>query len=177
LYAFDTTPFDAEPPRALEPSLSVRSRDGQILPQLISNDRPIIVPGRAPIYIAVELEDIGSGIDASSFKVTLNGNDLPADKILFQPASGILTAVLADSVGTQVTTLPDGVYNIGLVARDFRGNILTYTGSFTVDKTVPAPTERSVRTRPRNNVIPGEAPVEGAPLAEDDTQEVPAPAD
>jgi outer membrane protein assembly factor BamB len=163
LYSLDVTPFDAEPPLASEPSVSVRDSEGKLVPQLLGGNRPVIVPGRAPVYFAVILSDPGSGVDADSIKVTLNGNALEAAQVYFQASSGTLTCVLADTDPNKTVTLADGVYNIAVVARDYRSNILTYKASFTVDKAVPPPSQRPQGGRGGRGGRGGNAGGPGAP--------------
>ncbi|HEX8550405.1 MAG TPA: PQQ-binding-like beta-propeller repeat protein [Abditibacteriaceae bacterium] len=142
LYALDSMPFDAEAPRAINPSIAVRGAEGAFISQRASSARPVLIPGRAPVHFTTELSDPGSGIDTASIRVSLNGVELPKNKIVFQPATGLLTAILADVDPGQNVVLPDAVYSVSVVARDLRGNILTTSASFTVDKSMPAPTQR-----------------------------------
>jgi outer membrane protein assembly factor BamB len=143
LYTFEPKPFDAEPPRAVLPSLAVANDQGKIMPLLMGPDNPLGVPGRAPVYFATELNDTGSGVDPNSIKVTFTGPEgtpeLAADRVLFDAGSGNLTVTLAGETAGAVTTLKDGNYTVGVLARDYLGNALTYTGTFTVDNTLPPP--------------------------------------
>jgi outer membrane protein assembly factor BamB len=150
LYAFGPSTFDAAPPRVVEPSLSVPAREGGLYTALVNATRPLIVPGKAPVYFAAQLEDTGSGIDPNSIRVTANGEELPKDRAVFQMASSILTVTLNQPrEGNVAVNLPDGVYTIGVTARDYAGNPLSYTGNVTIDNSVPPPTQEVPRGRDR----------------------------
>ena len=146
LYALDSTPFDADAPTAVSPAILVRDSEGRMTPRRVSSRRPVLIPGRPPIYFTVEIDDPGSGVDPASIRVSVNGTELPKEKIFFQAATGTLTAILADIDPAKTVVLPDAVYSINLIARDMRGNVLTYSTSFTVDKSVSPP--RARRERP-----------------------------
>jgi hypothetical protein len=165
-YALSSAPLDTEAPIALKPSIAVRGSDGQSRPQVISAQRPVLVPGKAPVVFTTEIDDPGSGVDPAGFRVTLNGTEIPRENVFFQPATGLLTAMLADVDPTKTVVLPDGVYTVGVLARDTRGNALTYSTSFTVDKSVPPPGEKRGRRGGRRG---------GAPRQDVQTPEEPAP--
>jgi outer membrane protein assembly factor BamB len=155
VYAFDATPFDAAPPRALEPSLSVPAREGGLYTALLSGGRPLVVPGKAPAYLAVQLDDAGSGIDPNSIRVTANGEELPKERVVFQAASGVLTATLnAPQEGNVAVNLPDGAFAVTVIARDYAGNSMNYSGRFTVDNSVQPPTDQEQRRRRRRRQNP-----------------------
>jgi hypothetical protein len=141
LYAFEATPFDAEGPRVVEPSVTVRSEQKTDFAQLMETGRPLRLPGRAPVYFAAQIEDRGSGVDPSSIKVTMNNRELAAEAFYFLPATGILTVTLAEYKGGTANNLPDGIVTIGIQARDYRGNPLNYTGSFEVNNDLPQPSD------------------------------------
>lgn len=141
LYAFEATPFDAEGPRVVEPSVTVRSEEKTDFAQLMEAGRPLRLPGRAPVYFASQIEDRGSGVDPSSIKVTMNNRELAAEAFYFLPATGILTVTLAEYKGGTANNLPDGIVTIGIQARDYRGNPLNYTGSFEVNNDLPQPSD------------------------------------
>ncbi|HEX8237275.1 MAG TPA: PQQ-binding-like beta-propeller repeat protein [Abditibacteriaceae bacterium] len=141
LYAFEATPFDADPPRVVEPSVTVRSEEKTDFAQLMDAGRPLRLPGRAPVYFAAQIEDRGSGVDPSSIKVTMNNRELAAESFYYLPATGVLTVALAEYKGGTANNLPDGVVTIGVQARDYRGNPLNYTGNFEVDNDLPQPND------------------------------------
>jgi outer membrane protein assembly factor BamB len=160
LYAFETTPFDAEPPRVVEPSITVRSAEKTDFAQLMEAGRPLRLPGRAPVYFAAQVEDRGSGIDPSSIKVTLNNRELAAEAFYFLPSTGILTVTLAEYKGGTANNLPDGIVTIGIQARDYRGNAMNYTGNFEVNNDLPQPNDpNALLTTPGGRGgFPGGAP-------------------
>jgi outer membrane protein assembly factor BamB len=140
LYAFDAAPRDVLPPRAVAPSLSTPDTLGQLTPALLETATPRAIPGQAPIFFAVELADTGSGINPFSIQVTLNKQPVATSRIFFQRSSGVLTVTLAEKVPLNKGNLPDGQYNIGVTARDYRNNEMTYSTSFMVDNSLPLPT-------------------------------------
>ncbi|HVF10085.1 MAG TPA: PQQ-binding-like beta-propeller repeat protein [Abditibacteriaceae bacterium] len=144
LYSFDMTPFDADPPLAVQPSLSVPTTTVGLHSYLLNPDTPQLVPPKGPIYFAVELNDEGSGVDPDSLKVSLNGQEI---KTTFNAGKGIATALLA---ARDKTKLPDGLKNLTLTVRDYRGNALTYTTSFMVDSNVASPAGRPPKPRVKN---------------------------
>lgn len=141
LYAFDMMPFDAVPPRAVEPSLSVPARPNGLKTELIAADKPLIIPGKAPVYFAVELDDTGSGIDPASIRVTANNEEVPKERTNFYPHNGILTVTLTKSRAGNVpaVNLPDGLLAITVTAKDYNGNALNYNGSVTIDNALRSP--------------------------------------
>jgi outer membrane protein assembly factor BamB len=158
LYAFETTPFDAEPPRVVEPSITVRSAEKTDFAQLMEANRPLRLPGRAPVYFAAQVEDRGSGVDPTSIKVTMNNRELAAEAFYFLPATGVLTIALAEYKGGTANNLPDGIVNIGIQARDYRGNAMNYTGTFEVNNDLPQPNDpNAVITTPGGRRFPGGA--------------------
>lgn len=145
LYSFSDISFDAEMPRALKAALRVRDTDGGTASLELVASRPVIVPGKAPISFQLDLDDVGSGIDPAAFQVTFDGRDVAPEDVAWDAAKGRLTVALAKAdkklIGKPII-LPDSTYKIGVIARDYSGNILTDTRIFTVDKTAkpPAPT-------------------------------------
>lgn len=143
LYALGEAAFDAEPPRLLQPTITINSREGEQYPQLISDSGALTIQGRAPVYFAAELDDAGSGIDPGSIRVSVNGNEVPAENIEFKPNSGILTAALAKSKAGTSTNLDDGQAQLVITARDWRGNTMKYSGTFSVDNNMEAPSSQT----------------------------------
>jgi outer membrane protein assembly factor BamB len=139
VYAFDTNALDAVPPRVVEPSLSVPSAEGPLFTQLLG-DRPIVVPGRAPVYFAAQLEDAGSGVNPDTIRVVANSEAIPKERAVFQTSSSVLTVTLnGTQAGNVRVNLPDGAFNINITAQDYQGNRLNYTGTFNVDNATPPP--------------------------------------
>lgn len=156
LYAFDIAPFDATPPRAVEPSLSVPAREGGFKIDLIAADKPLLVPGKGKVYFAVVLDDTGSGIDPNSIRVTANNEEIPKERAQFQPSSGTLTVTLNKArAGSATVNLPDGVLAITVTAKDYNGNALNYSGSITIDNSIPPPSKEPPRTAPFGGGYPG----------------------
>lgn len=140
LYAFSTRPFDADPPQAISPQLSIPNSAGKPALQRMDSEKPLLVSGRAPIQFVVELRDAGSGVDPDSIQVSLNNQELPKTALSpFSDTSGRLLVTLVESKGRAATSLEDGLYNVVIKARDYRGNEMNYTGNFLVDNTVPSP--------------------------------------
>lgn len=143
LYAFESTPFDAVPPYASGPSLALTTAEKTYDAFLLDPDEPLVVPGTAPLAFAVSLSDPGSGIVPESIKVLVNAQAVPADpkRMAYSPGSGVLSVNLIAPQPGQRPVLTDGVYTIAVTAQDYRGNEMNYTGTFTVDRTAPAPSK------------------------------------
>ncbi len=139
LYAFTSQPFDADPPRVIEPSIAVNATDRQLLPLLLSPDKPQIVPGVGPFYFAAQIDDVGSGVDPNSIAVTINDKPVEAARIFYGRATSVLTVTLADPDKGD-PTLEDGLKKVVISAKDYAGNTVNFSTNFSVDNTVSAPT-------------------------------------
>jgi outer membrane protein assembly factor BamB len=148
LYCFDNQAFDAAPPRVVEPSMSVPGREGGLVTRLIDANRPLLIPGKAPVYFAAKLDDNGSGIDPASVQVQLNNEALPAERASYSAGTGVLTVTLNPAgAGGAGVNLPDGNHSVIVNARDYSGNALRYSGRFTVDNATPPPTNQQQQRR------------------------------
>jgi len=76
--------------------------------------------------IAVSYSDSGSGIDVTSFRISIDGVDHTAE----------FTAMNTGASGAPVASLADGPHSIAVRVSDFAGNTATATSSFVVD-TIP----------------------------------------
>ena len=76
--------------------------------------------------IAVSYSDSGSGIDATSFRILIDGIDHTAE----------FTAIDTGASGAPAAALTDGTHSISVSISDFAGNTSTATSSFAVD-TIP----------------------------------------
>ncbi len=139
LYAFTSQPFDADPPRVIEPSIAVNATDRQLLALLLTPDKPQIVPGVGPFYFAAQIDDVGSGIDPNSIVVSINDKPLDAARVFYGRASGVLTVTLVDPAKAD-PTLEDGLKKVVITAKDYAGNAVSFSTNFLVDNTAPAPT-------------------------------------
>lgn len=140
LYGFNVDALDPEPPRVLTPSLNLTDDKGALRPFLLDTDKPLMVPGSAPLYFVAELDDAGSGVDATSVQASFDDQPLAADKLKYTPAKGLLIlTLLSTPKGGGEAALPDGLHTINVTAQDYRGNALNYKRSFTVDKNTPPP--------------------------------------
>lgn len=140
LYAFTSGAFDADPVRVVEPSLAVPGVRARIVSLALSPQTPVVIRGDGPIYLAALLDDVGSGVDVANLRVTLDNTVIAADRVAFDAASGTLTVTVLDPTKRDAA-FEDGLKNLSIVARDYAGNEMTYTTSFLVDKTAPAPQE------------------------------------
>ena len=138
LYAFTSQSFDADPPRVLEPSISLNASDRQLLALLLSDDAPQIVPGVGPFYFAAQIDDVGSGIDPDSIVVSLNDTPVDPARVFYGRASSVLTVTLVDTEKGD-PALEDGLKKITITAKDYAGNMVNFSTNFSVDNTVPAP--------------------------------------
>lgn len=136
LYAFSSSAFDADPPRAVAPTLTVPDTAKQLFAMLL--DRPTAVPGIGPIYFSVELDDVGSGIDPTSVKFTLDSTEIPANQVDYDLASGVVTITLMDRT-TGGTSLSEGLRTIAITGRDYAGNELNFSASFSIDSLAESP--------------------------------------
>jgi outer membrane protein assembly factor BamB len=143
LYAFESTPFDAVPPYAAQPSLALMSAEKTFEAFALDPDEPLVVPGTGPLAFGVTLTDPGSGIVPESIKVLVNAQAVPPDpkRMSYNPGQGVLSVNLIENKPGQRPVLADGVYTIAVSAQDYRGNEMNYTGTFTVDRNAPAPTK------------------------------------
>ena len=111
---------------------------------LLDPEDPMVLPGAAPMYFAVELIDTGTGVQPDSIKVLLNQQVLAGPtRLLFNPGTGVLSVNLVEAKPGQRAVLPDGVYTLAISAKDYAGNELDYTGTFTVDRAAPAPAPKA----------------------------------
>ena len=146
IYTFTSQPFDADPPRVLEPSIAVDTTERELLPILLTPDKPQIVPGVGPFYFAAQMEDVGSGVNPDSITVSINDKPVEAARIFYGRATGILTVTLVDPAKAD-PTLTDGLKKVVITAKDYAGNVLNFSTSFMIDNTVPAPSPPNTRGR------------------------------
>ena len=139
LYAFTAQPFDADPPRIVEPSIAVNATDRQLLSLLVTPENPQIVPGVGPFYFATQIDDVGSGVDPNSVKVSLDDTPVDAARVYFGVPRGVLTVTLVDPAKGD-PALTDGLKKITISVRDYAGNETNFTTNFMIDNTAPAPT-------------------------------------
>ena len=142
LYAFDTGTMDAASPRVVQPSVSVTAAEGGLSTRLLEADKPLLIPGRAPVYFAASLSDSGSGVDPASVTAKFDNEDIPAARAVFSVANGVITVTLNSNVNGAGTNLPDGTHTITIDAKDYAGNPLRYTGRITVDNATPPPSQQ-----------------------------------
>ena len=138
LYAFTSLPFDADPPRIVEPSIAVNATDRQLLSLLITPENPQIVPGVGPFYFATQIDDVGSGVDPSSIKVSIDDVLLDPSRVFYGVATGVLTVTLVDPAKND-PALTDGLKKVTISARDYAGNQVNFNTNFLVDNTASAP--------------------------------------
>jgi hypothetical protein len=140
VYAFGLAPFDADPPQIVSPMLSIPNSAGKPALMRLDADKPLLVPGRTPVELVTEIRDIGSGVNPDSIEVFLKGNPLPKSAIApFADSTGRLLVTLAAPKGKATLILEDGLFDIQIIASDYRGNKMSYKGNFLVDNTVPPP--------------------------------------
>ncbi len=144
VYGFSNLAPDNVPPRLSDPVLEVPGRRRervQFTPELVDADNfperyadDIEIPGTPPIFLSLELYDEGSGIDADSINVTINGE---AAEYTYDAREGLLWYIF-DPRGA-AANLPNGVQRIEFEAVDWRGNAVRKAGSFTVDNRLRPP--------------------------------------
>ena len=149
IYAFDAGDMDAAAPRLTEPSVSVTAAEGGLATRLLEADKPLLIPGRAPVYFAASLADSGSGVDPASVTAKLDNEVVPAARAIFSLANSVLTVTLNSNANGAGTNLPDGTHTIVIDAKDYAGNPLHYTGRITVDNATPPPSQQQSYQRGR----------------------------
>jgi len=164
VYAFTSQPIDADAPRVVEPSIAVNNTAGNLTALLVGGTSAPSVPGRGPFYFAATLDDVGSGIDPQSLKVSLDGKLLKPDQVEYDPASGVLTVTLLDGANGGAN-FSDGQKNLSLSVTDYAGNNLAASYDFLIDNTAPAPSPPSATTRGggRGGGFPGGGGFGGVP--------------
>jgi outer membrane protein assembly factor BamB len=137
LYGFTSNSIDADPPRAVGPTITVPDT-AKNLASLEIGDKQQIIPGSGPIYFSVELDDIGSGLNPTTIKITLDEKPLAAKNIDFDAQSGVLTLTL---VGREKGSLAleEGLKTLNILAEDFAGNKMDYTATILVDNLAAPP--------------------------------------
>lgn len=154
LYSFSTRPFDADPPRLLNPQLSILNTEDKPVLQPLDNEKGWLGPGRGPVEFIAEISDAGSGVDPASIRVTFNRQGVPASAIApYSDVTGKLLVKLTDSKVPALANLEDGNQTIVITARDYRGNEMTQSITFMVDNTapVPSPSTNRYNRNPNNN--------------------------
>lgn len=148
LYAFSSQPFDTQPPVISNARLSIPNSASRQSLQRLDLEKPLLVPGQAPIQLMVEISDEGSGLDPDSIVVRFQNTELPKSALgTFSDATGKLIVTLAEKKGRTLTNLSDGLYPVVITARDYRGNEMSYTVNFAVDNSIPPPLAPAVEDR------------------------------
>lgn len=138
IYAFTSQPFDADPPRIVEPSIAVNATDRELLSLLLTPDNSQIVPGVGPFYFAAQIDDVGSGVDPTSIKVSIDDTPLDSKRVFFGIGTGVLTVTLVDTTKGD-PSLADGLKKITIQINDYAGNQTEFSTNFLVDNTASAP--------------------------------------
>ncbi len=144
IYSFTSQTIDADPPRVVEPSISVPDDKDNLTALLVGGENPPIVPGRGPFYFAAQIDDVGSGINAKTLQVSLDGTPVDPKNVDFDATSGILTVTLIDPAKGG-TSFADGSKSLNIIALDYAGNTLSSQFDFMVDNTVNPPKSRPTR--------------------------------
>jgi|GEM_PF-1649940 len=87
-----------------------------------------LVSGKLPLAIQVRVFDEGSGLNPSSLRIYLDGEE---GYLQQDPRNGIYYYIL---VGHKDATLEDGPHTVRLVAADYRGNVSTTVWRFATDQ-------------------------------------------
>ncbi len=87
--------------------------------------------GTPPILMGAIVSDEGSGIDAGSIKMTLDGQPV---EYTYQPNSGWV--YYRTPVTQPIQPLETGRHTVELTVSDWKGNVATSTWSFTIDNTL-----------------------------------------
>jgi outer membrane protein assembly factor BamB len=138
IYAFTSQAIDVDAPRVVEPSIAVDDTAGKLTSLLVGGQTTPSVPGRGPFYFAAGIDDVGSGIDPQSVRVSLDGTPVDAKNVDFNAPSGTLTVTLLDDK-TGGANFPDGQKTLTITGRDYAGNLLEASFNFFIDNTAPSP--------------------------------------
>ncbi len=93
-------------------------------------------PGGESLGISVAITDVGSGVDPSSVRATLDGVPIDAE---FEPASGLASL--------RPLPLSDGPHIVRLTATDYRGNVGSTEWSFLTDASIRVEPEERPQQR------------------------------
>jgi outer membrane protein assembly factor BamB len=120
--------------------------------------------GRAPFHISARIQDEGSGIDVSTLTLQLDNMKIPRrppgvevsdqDSFRYYPEDGTIDYA-TQAVAGKLDTLKDGHHTVTITVKDWMGNPLTKTWSFTVDDTIPRKTRKSTNPNPGSGNGPG----------------------
>jgi Bacterial Ig-like domain/Glucodextranase, domain B len=115
-------------------------------PPVISAASPkdVFLPAGVPAVIAASYSDIGSGVDTSKVKLSLDGVDISAQALV--STTGIRYSA------AQVLT--DGVHQVALSVSDKAGNASAMSWSFSVDTALPVISNEQPKNALVNTAIP-----------------------
>jgi outer membrane protein assembly factor BamB len=102
------------------------------------------MPGGDYVDVSCSIVDDGSGVDAASVKVTVDGSPV---KTSFEVATG--------EASSQSAPLPDGPHTVRLSAKDWRGNEASTEWSFVTDVTIISAPQPGAPGRPGMQTRPG----------------------
>jgi outer membrane protein assembly factor BamB len=93
-------------------------------------------PSGTPLDVSVAVTDVGSGVNPSSVRATLDGVPIDAE---FEPASGLASL--------RPAPLSDGPHIVSVTASDYRGNVASTEWSFLTDASLKPPPEERPQSR------------------------------
>ncbi|MGC8862282.1 MAG: PQQ-binding-like beta-propeller repeat protein [Armatimonadota bacterium] len=96
-----------------------------------------LMSGAPPIKISGVLYDIGSGVDFSTAKITLDGQPVEAEVDV--PTGTVSYRTEVGGAGKQAVVLSDGIHRIAVSARDYAGNVMTKDWYIITDASLPPP--------------------------------------
>jgi len=93
-----------------------------------------VVSGQLPLAIKARFFDEGSGLDADSIEIYLDGEKGEMEK---DPVSGAYFYLMTGEKDKE--TIADGTHTVTLIAKDYRGNTTTVAWKFVTDKSITPP--------------------------------------
>ncbi len=145
VYAFTAAGADNEPPIITDAILDVPGKQRtrvSFSPSIAAEDDfegryadEIIIPGSPPLFLSTIVSDEGSGINADSIKVIVNGVEI--DDYAYDANAGLLWYIY-DPRGAAMN-LDNGVKNVVFEVTDWRGNRTAACVSFTIDNKAQPP--------------------------------------
>jgi len=93
-------------------------------------DPGVALPSAQSLDLTVAVTDAGTGVDASSLEVTIDGAPV---KVSFDVVSGLASM--------RLLTVADGPHIVKITARDYRGNVNSAAWSFLTDASISAAPE------------------------------------
>lgn len=150
VYAFAAAAADNDAPNVSEAALQLPGADRNTYQVTLDIADGVEIPGRfawrvkvpgtPPLTVSMKLFDEGSGVDAESIQVSLDGQSQQA--WTFDEKENLLWFIY-NPPGI-AKPLRNGQHDVVVEASDYRGQIAVVSVSFIIDNALPAPTSATV---------------------------------